>query len=268
MPTESERELKRKIKDQKKWRTALTKGRRDFPLNLLPSAPRCYICRMPFGGVGGVLMKATGRRPSRKNPMFCNMCDDRLPPGGIEMDIAVLFADVRGSTVLGERLGPTAFADLLNRFYAAATAVLVPRFAIIDKMIGDEVMALFIPFGDQAFRRNAVSAAEELLRAVGYGEQGEPWLPVGIGVHSGQAYVGKVGTEGVNDFTALGDTVNTASRLQALAKAGEIVLSEPVFADVARSYPSAEQRTVDLRGKEASISVRVLRLEPVGATKQ
>lgn len=206
-------------------------------------------------------MKATGRRPSRKNPFFCNMCDDRLPAGGIEMDIAVLFADVRGSTALGEKLGPTAFAELLNRFYATATQVLLPHFAIIDKMIGDEVMALFIPFGDIPYRKTAAIAAEELLRAVGYGDPGEPWLPLGAAVHSGLAYVGKVGTAGVNDFTALGDTVNTASRLQAEAKAGEMILSDPVFADVADRYPLAIQRTVNLRGKKEPLSIRVLRLE-------
>lgn len=262
MSAPSERELKRKVKAGKRWRAALTSGHRDFPLNLLPSSPRCYICHVPFGGVGGVLMKATGRRPSRKNPMFCNMCDDRLPPGGIEIDIAVLFADVRGSTQLGERLGATAFAELLNRFYAAATEVLVPKLAVIDKLIGDEVMALFIPFGSKSYRRTAALAAEELLRAVGYGGRGEPWLPLAAGVHSGPAYVGKVGTAGVGDFTALGDTVNTAARLQALAQAGELVLSEQVFADVAGEYPEAAQRTVEVRGKGEPLAVRVVRPRP------
>jgi adenylate cyclase len=68
-----------------------------------------------------------------------------LPPGGAELDIAILFADVRGSTQLGERLGPAEYASLLNRFYKAATETLIRHDAIIDKLIGDEVMALFIP---------------------------------------------------------------------------------------------------------------------------
>lgn len=73
------------------------------------------------------------------------MCCDRLPLGGAELDIAVLFADLRGSTAMGEHLAPSAYAALLNQFYNSATEVLVSHDAIIDKLIGDEVMALFIP---------------------------------------------------------------------------------------------------------------------------
>lgn len=83
-----------------------------------------------------------------------------LPPGGAELDIAVLFADVRGSTMLGERLEPAEYASLLNRFYAAATESLIRYNAIIDKLIGDKVMALFIPefFGPNYVRRAADAA--------------------------------------------------------------------------------------------------------------
>lgn len=183
-----------------------------------------------------------------------------MPPGGAEIDIAVLFADVRGSTTMGERMGASAFAALLNRFYRVATHVLLAHSGIIDKMIGDEVMALFIPLmSGQEYRRNAVSAAEELAREVRQEDKGEASLPVGIGVHAGLAFVGKVGTSGVNDFTALGDTVNIGARLQAEAKAGEIVLSEVLYQDVAGRYPNLEQRTLTLRGRDEPISVRVLR---------
>ena len=73
-------------------------------------------------GLGGRIVHVTsGIHQSRKNPSFCNLCDDALPQGGAEVDIAVLFADLRGSTGLAEKLGPSAFADLLNRFYASAS---------------------------------------------------------------------------------------------------------------------------------------------------
>ena len=138
-----------------------------------------------------------------------------------------MFADVRGSTSLAEQMGATAFAAMLNRFYRVASDALVARNGIIDKMVGDEVMALFIPSMSGAeLCRAPVLAAEDLLRGLGYGGAQEAWLPVGIGIHSGLAYVGKVGTEGVNDFTALGDTMNTAARLQSEAAEGEIVMSE------------------------------------------
>jgi adenylate cyclase len=165
---------------------------------------------------------------------------------------------VRGSTALGEKLQPSAYAALLNRFYRAATEVLIRHDAIIDKLIGDEVMALFILgiCGPQ-YHLRAVEAASALLGAVGYGQSGEPWLALGGAVHSGITYVGNVGSE-VVDFTALGDTVNTASRLASSAAAGEVLLSETVYAKVAERYPSLEKRSLMLRGKEASTDARVL----------
>lgn len=171
----------------------------------------------------------------------------------------MLFADVRGSTGLAEKMGTAAFADLLNRFYRTATDVLVDRDAIIDKMIGDEVMALFLPgYCGPDFPRHAVEAAEALLRAVGYRPGATPWLALGIGVHAGPAFVGNVGGQGVTDFTALGDTVNAAARLQAEARAGEVVLSEAVYPWIAQRYPQLPVRLLTLRGREEPMSARVL----------
>jgi hypothetical protein len=139
------------------WRQVLLEGHRGLRVmrrlwRYLPSAPRCKVCHNPFGGVGGKLIAPLGYRPSRLNPNLCAACCEKLPPGGAEVDIGVLFADVRGSTALGEQLGATAFAALLNRFYRTATAVLVAHDALIDKLIGDEVMALF-PFERWSGRR-------------------------------------------------------------------------------------------------------------------
>ena len=183
-----------------------------------------------------------------------------LPPGGAELDIAILFADVRGSTQLGERLGPAEYASLLNRFYKAATETLIRHDAIIDKLIGDAVMALFIPgFCGPNYVQRAAEAGLALFRALGYHNAETPWMPIGAAVNSGKSYVGNVGSEGVVDFTALGDPVNTASRLASSAGAGELLLSEEVFATVSEKVPSAEIRTLNLRGKESPFSVRVLK---------
>lgn len=246
------------------WRKLLLEGhqpvlRAQRLFRHLPSAPRCKLCQNPFGGIGGKLVGLMGFTPSRKNPNLCAKCCDRLPPGGLEVDIAVLFADVRGSTALGERLAPAALAALLNRFYHTATEALIRYDAIIDKLIGDEVMALFIPgFCGPEYRRRAAEASVALLKALGYGQSGQPWLPLGVAVNSGVAYVGNVGGEGTVDFTALGDMVNTASRMQSNAMVGEVLLSEPVYAAVADEFPDAQSRTLNLRGKEAPVAVRVL----------
>jgi adenylate cyclase len=225
----------------------------------LPGPPRCKVCHNPFGGIGGKLVGLFGFTPSRKNPNVCVVCCEKLPPGGAEADIAVLFADVRGSTAMGEKLTPSVYAEVLNRFYRAATEVLIRHDAIIDKLIGDEVMALFIPgiCGPQ-YHSRAVEAASALLQEVGYGRPEGPWLALGGAVNSGMTYVGNVGSEGVVDFTALGDTVNTASRLASSAAAGEILLSETVYVKVAERFPNLEARTLALRGKEAAMNARVL----------
>jgi adenylate cyclase len=245
------------------WRKLLVEGHQPILLahrlfRYLPGPPRCKLCHNPFGGIGGKLVGLFGFKPSRKNPTLCARCCDVLPSGGAEVDIAVLFADVRGSTTLGEQLGPQAFAATLNRFYHAATEALIHHDAIVDKLIGDEVMALFIPgICGPEYRRRAAEAALALLHAVGYGAPSGPWIPIGAAVNSGRTYVGNVGGHGVVDFTALGDSVNTAARLASAAGAGEVLLSESVYAAVAEQFPNLEQRTLTLRGKEAPFAVRV-----------
>src|SRR3954468_16895760 len=131
------------------WHNVLTEGhaplvkaRRVF--RYLPSAPRCKVCNNPFGGFAGRALGAFGFNPSRKNPNLCTRCCDALPAGGAEVDIAVLFADVRGSTALGRRGGAGGFPALLNSFYNVATHTLLRHDAVIDKLIGDEVMAFFV----------------------------------------------------------------------------------------------------------------------------
>lgn len=220
----------------------------------IPSSPRCKVCSNPFGGVGGKVAALAGYTPSRKNPNLCSRCCDSLPPGGAEVDIAVLFADVRGSTALGEGREAGGFADLLNRFYVAVTDVLLRHDALIDKLIGDEVMALFIPgVAGPGYRERAVDAALDVLRAVGYGTSEGPWLEVGAGVNAGPAYVGNVGASGVVDFTALGDTVNVAARLQSRAAAGEVLVEAGV-----RAGDAGAVTTVPIEGRDAACTVRSL----------
>jgi adenylate cyclase len=243
------------------WRKILTEGhkplvRMRWLFRHLPSSPRCKMCNNPFGGVGGRIVRVAGFKPSRKNPTLCSACCDNLPARGAEVDIAVLFADVRGSTTIGEGVDPAAFAELLDRFYRAATGVLLRHDAVIDKLIGDEVMALFIPgISGPEYRRRAVDAALDVMRAVGYGSADGPWLGLGAGVNAGPAFVGNVGASGVVDFTALGDTVNVAARLQGAAAGGEVVVAAGVDERVAAG---GTRRVLELRGHDAPLPTVVL----------
>ena len=242
------------------WRRLLTEGHASLVkarhvFRYLPSAPRCKVCNNPFGGLAGHVLAAAGFSPSRKNPNLCKRCCDALPTGGAEVDIAVLFADVRGSTGLGERAGAADFAALLNRFYIAATRTLLRHDAVIDKLIGDEVMAIFVSgISGPHYRRRAVEAGIDLLRAVGHGTADGPWLQLGAAVNAGVAYVGNVGAS-VVDFTALGDTVNIAARMQQHASGGELIVARGVADGLVAHAPL---RTLTLRGREQPTDAYVL----------
>ena len=244
------------------WQKILTEGHRSMVVarhfwRRVPSAPRCKVCSSPFGGLGGRIFRNVGWAPSRKNPNVCARCCDQMPAGGAEVDVAVMFADVRGSTALGERSTPAEFARLLNRFYAIATEVILRHDGLIDKLIGDEAMALFIPgVAGPDYRSRALDAATDLLRAVGYGTPAGPWLPVGVGLNAGPAFVGNVGTA-VVDFTALGDAVNVAARLQGTAGEGQLVVSADLLEGIDERLPAAEHREIEARGRDETVPVLV-----------
>jgi len=160
---------------------------------------------------------------------------------------------------MGEQMNPAQFAALVNRFYDATSNVLVAAQSWIDKLVGDEIMALYIPAMGDDYRSRAVRTGIELLHAVGYEPGATPWLEMGVGVHAGTAFVGKVGVRGIEQVTALGDTVNTAARIQSAAASGELLIGEDLYQSVADEYPNLEQRTLEVKGKEDAVTVRVIR---------
>lgn len=250
--------------DEATWRKYLNGELRDLHrmyhvLHLIPSEPRCSICNAPFGGFGGWLMKFIGKGPSDKNPRICALCTDIIKayPGGVEIELTMLFVDARGSTALAEKMSATEFSQLMNRFYHAATDALVKTEAVIDKLVGDEVVALYIPGITGAHHaRKAMQAAQDLLRAM------DQWLPIGVGVHTGIAFVGAVGGVGgvVNDFTALGDNVNITARLASKAGAGEALISAATYAAAGLNFDNLEQRQLELKGKSTPVGVHVMRV--------
>ncbi len=165
-------------------------------------------------------------------------------------------------------MSATEFSRLMNRFYAAATGVLIKTDALIDKLVGDEVIGVYFPaFAGSEPARLAVQAAQELLRVTGHGDPGGPWLPVGVGVHTGITFFGTVsGADGTfSDFTALGDNVNITARLASQAGPGEALISDAACSAAGLDLGHLEQRQLELKGKSEPVSVRVLRtqLKPV-----
>lgn len=255
------------------WRKYLTTGefekerRQRHFFRILPGNPRCKNCYAPFGGVGSTVVRILyGKQPSNLNPQLCNICEQFASKyqGGAEIELSLLFADVRGSTQLSETMDPVEYSKLINRFYNASTQVMVRSDALIDKIIGDQAAGMYVPgFAGVAHARRAIEAAQEILQATGHAALEGPWIPLGVGVHTGNAFVGSVGSEGgTSDITVLGDTANTAARLASSAQAGEILISEAACAASGLDLGEHEMRHMELKGKSEPVRVHVLRINP------
>jgi adenylate cyclase len=247
------------------WRRTLMGTDRGLPRlrrlwSTLPSPPRCKLCAAPFHGPGRLVSKVLLHGPSNVSPLLCSACfgQIRKHPGGAEIPIGVLFADIRGSTGIAERTSAAGFRRLVEQFYRRAAKAIDDHDGVVDKFLGDGVMALFIPViaGElQALR--AVEAGEGVLRAVDDPELVAGGVRVGVGVHSGDAFVGAIGSDDRLDFTALGDTVNVAARLGSLAGAGELLVSDSAWRAAGREGATA-RRSVTLAGRTEPLEVVVL----------
>lgn len=196
------------------------------------------------------------------NPTVCGRCEALVKRHevGVEVEITMLFADVRGSSALAETLGPSEFHRVIDRFYRLGIDVFIESGALVEKLIGDEIAGLYTPGiagADHASR--AVRAASDLLLATGHGSGSEPWLPVGAGVHTGRVYIGAVGTtSSMSVITVLGDAANVTARLAGLAGPGEILVSEETHRR-AGLPDRGDARDVEIRGRDEVLSVRSLR---------
>ena len=234
----------------------------------IPSAPRCKLCAAPFEGIGGFVMRFRGHARWPKNPKYCAGCfrilsDNR---GGAEIECTLFFADVRGSTPLAERMRPQAFSRLMGRFYDTAFEILVDHDAFVDKFVGDEVVGIFVPaMAGDAHGERAIRAARSLLHATGHDAADGPWVPVGVGIGTGTAYVGSIGEGPDTELTAMGDVVNTTARLSSAAAAGEILVTAAT-ASAAGLPQDLEHRSLALKGKTDPTDVVVVTLASPSAT--
>ena len=246
------------------WRTALMGETRGLDLtrkivSRIPAGPRCKLCEAPMSAPGSVLLKPFGFGPSKLNRRLCRACFRHIEkhPGGAEVELSLLFADVRGSTGLAERMPAQEFSRLVSRFYGTAARVVDGWHGLVDKFVGDEVVALFIPgFAGKDHASRAIAAGRDVLRETG-NDGPEPWIPVGGGVHTGVAYVGRVGEGDACDFTAVGDAVNTAARLASSAGVGELLVSRATVDAAGFDAGALEARTLALRGRDETVDAVV-----------
>src|SRR5207253_509720 len=164
-------------------------------------------------------------------------------------------------TNLTRTLSPGEVPTLLNRFYDAASRVLLHHQGVLGQIAGDQVMGLFVPgLSGADFSRKAVAAAVGLLEAAGYREPGGAWIEIGIGISTGEEFCGNVGGGGFKDFTAVGEVTNTAAGLTSRAVAGEVLADEATHA-AAPEFSLANGDTVMLKGTGQPVDTHRLAFE-------
>ena len=247
------------------WRSILTGEKPAVPMSQMrsffakfSSKERCKCCNIPFTEHNEFNFTLWSKR-SNVSPHFCKKCEDFAKGhiGGAEVCMTMLFADIRGSTKLGESMTPTEFREILNRFYTVATDVLTKNDAWIDKFVGDEAIGLFIPgFAGKNHTYLAIKSAIELLEATGHASSEGPWAPLGIGINTGIVFMGAVGSGSITDITPLGDNVNVTARLSGKSKTGEILMSDTSYNSPACKTDSSQQLFQKLEINESTVKLK------------
>ena len=231
----------------------------------LPSPPRCKLCAAPFAGPGGAVMRRLGFARFPGNPAICRACIAGFVRDGLasaEIPVSLLFADIRGSTGLGERLAPTAFRDFLVRFYGIASETILDHDGLVDKLVGDEVIGLF--FGGVTGPRHAAAAVAAAS---------DWWLAAAVPMRRrwGRSRSGRRCTPAwpswVRRDRRARSTTSRRSATRSTRRPAWRPRRPPVSCwsawprrdDAGDVPPDAERRTLDVRGREATIDVVVLR---------
>ena len=246
----------------KRWQAFLNLQQKLY--SLLPGDPHCHECGIPMTGLGGNILRFMGSAPSSFSPKLCSACEQsaRHYEVGAEVELTMIFADVRDSTPLAESRGTMGFKEIIQRFYKETSRVLIEHNGMVNRLMGDQVIALFVPrFAGKDHPGVALHAAQELLSVTGHGDPNGPWVSVGVGIHTGTAYVGAVGAaDGVTEIAVLGSAANTCARLASNAATGEILISEESIKSGNLEVSRLESRSLALKGIAQSVIVRVMKV--------
>lgn len=222
---------------------------------------RCKTCRTPIRGPLAILSRMRGIEPYPKNPQLCNRCE-RSIHGSEDRVVTVLFADIRGYSTLASNSSNDAVLGMLRRFFNLAAPAVYDHYGVVDQFLGDGMKVLFnVPVPRVTHTEDAVRAALEVLRRL----QGQPF-GIGLGIETGMALAGHIGLDTVVDFTCVGETVNLAARLQAVAGPGELVIGPTAWRKasgvVEEKGCGVTEESVELKGFGAVDVHRVRRDSP------
>jgi len=227
---------------------------------------------IPIRGPLAFPFRLIGIRRSLMNPNLCTICETNFTKvkktKQLVISSTVMFADLRGYTRLSEMSEGADIAHMLNGFYDDCASAVWERDGIINKFMGDAVLAVFnFPIMQADHVRQAVLAGVEIQRrsaekakrpAAGGSRTADVPTGIGVGIHTGDASIGEVGTA-CKDFTIIGPVVNMASRIQGAAGLGEILVTEAVYQQVEDLFPRSETRTCVLKGIDGPVSAYLLR---------
>jgi len=186
---------------------------------------------------------------------------DSFKLGGVSQTITILFADIRGFTRISEHAPPEKIVSLLNRYFSAMTEIIFAHGGTLDKYLGDGLMALFgAPTTTPDDASNALNAAVAMQRRMlginrELHDEGFPEIGVGMGLHTGEVIVGYIGSDRRSEYTAIGDTVNTSSRLESNALGGEILLSDATAKAAHSRYKLKPRDPITVKNRQQPVNL-------------
>jgi adenylate cyclase len=181
--------------------------------------------------------------------------------GGVSQTITILFADIRGFTRISEHAPPEKIVGLLNRYFSAMTDIIFAHGGTLDKYLGDGLMALFgAPTATPDDASNALNAAVAMQRRLlginrELRDEGFPEIGVGMGLHTGEVVVGYIGSDRRSEYTAIGDTVNTSSRLESNARGGEILISDATAQAAHSRYKLQPREPIMVKNRQQPVKL-------------
>ena len=247
------------------WRTVFSSGdpvlkKMQWWNGKLPHKPRCRLCKAPFEGIGGWIMRRRGKARNSRNPNFCNACDGFLAafPGGAEIEMSILYVDIRHSTEYAVEHSPAEVSDRINRFLNLAIEIITDNDGFIQAFYGDCIVAAWPP--GFCGGEHALKAHEAALKLVQdrhmVGQDGEP-IPIGVGVHSGKVFMSTVSAlkDTFRDVSIFGSNVNLTARMASRAKASEVLASADNIIAAGRQPAEFSHKTLELKGFAQPIEV-------------
>lgn len=214
----------------------------------------CRVCGTPLGGAISLVFRAAGIRRSPRNPNLCSRCNTHAEEGHL-VELTVLFADLTAFTQMTAKLGAQRTHEVVDAFLKMASRALIAHDGFVDKYVGDAVMAFFnVPIRREDHAARAVGAARAIQGGLpALRERFGVELNAGIGLASGWAHVGRLGSSDKRDYTAVGEVVNLAARLKDRTRSGEILVDQAVYERVAEDFPEVAAEPLSLKGFPESV---------------